>query len=314
MTWQRIDEDTYIDGTLITCAEYQLFIDEMREQEKYYQPDHWASYRFPKGLGKEPVLGVRFNDSRDFCAWLTSRNETWLYRMPSISESELGLHDTTWGFGYWVDERTFVTKATTKPYPNYRHLSESNIALLENAFKVIEKDVDLASFISVIGSKLSETFSRHDRQNPLVMAQVCSCLPLDIERYFITEKLLTGIFNLRLILKNLRKDIQRYKKVFNITLEEGINLVLSYTASDDNYLVMSYTADYEKAIRTSPKLIQLAANLGQSDIEKLKRAVILSMVREFLIYFYVDMFTLSERIAGRSPAFEGIRLVKERIR
>ena len=29
---------------------------------------------------------------------------------------------------------------------------------------------------------------------------------------------------------------------------------------------------------------------------------------------YVDLLTLQERIAGRSPAFEGIRLVKERIR
>ena len=27
---QRIDENTYIDDTLVTCAEYQLFIDEMR--------------------------------------------------------------------------------------------------------------------------------------------------------------------------------------------------------------------------------------------------------------------------------------------
>ena len=29
MTWHRIDEKTYIDDTLVTCAEYQLFIDEM---------------------------------------------------------------------------------------------------------------------------------------------------------------------------------------------------------------------------------------------------------------------------------------------
>ncbi len=29
---------------------------------------------------------------------------------------------------------------------------------------------------------------------------------------------------------------------------------------------------------------------------------------------YLDLLTLQARIAGRSPAFEGIRLVKERIR
>jgi hypothetical protein len=29
---------------------------------------------------------------------------------------------------------------------------------------------------------------------------------------------------------------------------------------------------------------------------------------------FIDLYTLQERIAGRSPAFEGIRLVKERVR
>jgi hypothetical protein len=59
MSWQRIDENIYIDDTLVTCVEYQLFVDEMREQGKYYQPDHWTSYQFPKGLARESILGVR---------------------------------------------------------------------------------------------------------------------------------------------------------------------------------------------------------------------------------------------------------------
>jgi hypothetical protein len=62
MSWQRIDENTYIDDTLVTCAEYQLFIDEMREQDKYYQPDHWTSYQFPEG-GARTNLGVRTDAS-----------------------------------------------------------------------------------------------------------------------------------------------------------------------------------------------------------------------------------------------------------
>jgi hypothetical protein len=59
MSWQRIDENTYIDDTLVTCAEYQLFVDEMREEGKYSQPDHWISYQFPGGKAKEPILGLR---------------------------------------------------------------------------------------------------------------------------------------------------------------------------------------------------------------------------------------------------------------
>jgi hypothetical protein len=34
----------------------------------------------------------------------------------------------------------------------------------------------------------------------------------------------------------------------------------------------------------------------------------------FVFDLYVDLLTLQQRIAGRSPAFEGIRLVKERIK
>src|SRR5215216_3807815 len=70
---QRIDENTYIDDTLVTCAEYQLFIDEMRDQGKYFQPDHWTLYQFPEGHAREPILGVRHSDAVMFSEWLTER-------------------------------------------------------------------------------------------------------------------------------------------------------------------------------------------------------------------------------------------------
>jgi hypothetical protein len=86
---QRIDENTYIDDSLVTCAEYQLFIDELREQGKYYQPDHWTSYQFPKGRAREPILGVRYSDAIAFCEWLTNRGDTdWEYRLPTEKEAQ----------------------------------------------------------------------------------------------------------------------------------------------------------------------------------------------------------------------------------
>jgi len=36
--------------------------------------------------------------------------------------------------------------------------------------------------------------------------------------------------------------------------------------------------------------------------------------REQLLDLFIDIYTLQERIAGRSPVFEGIRIVKERVR
>ena len=76
MSWQSIDENTYIDDTLVTCPEYQLFIDEMREQGKYYQPDHWTSYLFLKGHAREPISGMRKSDALAFCNWLTKRSSS----------------------------------------------------------------------------------------------------------------------------------------------------------------------------------------------------------------------------------------------
>jgi len=52
----RVEEDKYIDPTFVTHAEYQLFLDEMRDQERYLQPDHWTEYTFPTGRGALPIF------------------------------------------------------------------------------------------------------------------------------------------------------------------------------------------------------------------------------------------------------------------
>jgi hypothetical protein len=99
----RINENTYIDTSLITCSEYQLFIDETRRQGKHYQPDHWMSFEFARGQADKPILGVRFLDAVDFCDWLTNREKTeWNYRLPTISEAEqYPILNKSSSFGYW---------------------------------------------------------------------------------------------------------------------------------------------------------------------------------------------------------------------
>lgn len=52
---QRIDDRREIDLTYITCAEYQLFLDDMRAQGEWRQPDHWTDCAFAKGKASEPV-------------------------------------------------------------------------------------------------------------------------------------------------------------------------------------------------------------------------------------------------------------------
>ncbi|MDF5719599.1 MAG: SUMF1/EgtB/PvdO family nonheme iron enzyme [Rhizonema sp. PD37] len=86
----QIDQNVAIDKSYITCAEYQLFIDEKLRAGEHRQPDHWTSYSFPSGSAKKPVTGVRASDAEEFCEWLTQHNSTpgFKYRLPTLTEVE----------------------------------------------------------------------------------------------------------------------------------------------------------------------------------------------------------------------------------
>jgi hypothetical protein len=85
-----INESLILDPSYITCAEYQLFIDEKQKIGKNHQPDHWKSYRFFPGNSIDPIAGIRASDAEEFCQWL---NEQYCepgqkYRLPSQYEVE----------------------------------------------------------------------------------------------------------------------------------------------------------------------------------------------------------------------------------
>ncbi len=232
---QRIDENTYIDDTLVTCAEYQLFIDEMREQGKYYQPDHWTSYQFPTGQARTPVLGVRPSDAKTFCVWLSQlQSGEWYYRLPnSVEANQLSLHVFSLPFGYWTtrlnDQYQFTWMGTAPVNPR-----NINVVIPFDRERNFDKDI----------------------------ASACND-GLDLDRQIaIAHK------------RNLDTDLDYY-------------LALTFARNIDRTKYISYSLD-----------------LAQDNI----------LIFSWALNLYIDLLTLQERIAGRSPAFEGIRLVKERIR
>ncbi len=96
---------TPLPGTLssyITNAEYQLFVEESQAQNRYYQPPHWQSYRFEQGRAWQPIRGVTYNAASNFSYWLGNRHKgSYEYRLPTqeaAAESPLpGLPDlATW--------------------------------------------------------------------------------------------------------------------------------------------------------------------------------------------------------------------------
>ena len=232
---QRIDENTYIDDTLVTCAEYQLFIDEMREQGKYYQPDHWISCQFPKGQAREPILGVRHMDAVAFCEWLTKRDaDEWHYRLPTQAEAteyQLKPKQALLALGYWI-------------------------------------------------------ISDHEKSRFIWIGSV----PKD-------PRNVIGNRNFVLAFAYARITDQGFDQPIDFDLDQD--------------LVVAHFRDGEHRVRDAhlrfPNThIDLSRNLDHANETNL------DLARELDINLFIDLFTLQERIAGRSPAFEGIRLVKYR--
>ncbi|TBR56403.1 hypothetical protein B4U84_29830 [Westiellopsis prolifica IICB1] len=84
----RVDENLEIDNNYITCAEYQLFLEETHESR---QPQHWQTNRFIPGDAKKPITGISWQNAYRFCAWLT----LWSIRQGFDSQlnlSELAAH------------------------------------------------------------------------------------------------------------------------------------------------------------------------------------------------------------------------------
>jgi hypothetical protein len=240
---QSIDENTNIDDSLVTCAEYQLFIDEMREQGKYYQPDHWTSYQFPEGKAREPLLGVRYSDAVAFCEWLTARADgEQHYRLSTLEEGEKyslqPISQTP--LGHWLDESmglfTWIGSTPLNPRNiNYKNLSISRAFDFSGIWtRVFDHALDM-DFCLVLARTLA-----HD-----------------------------------------------YDHAFSLLLDRAINRNLHI--------------DHDPALASARDFVRALSLARDQDSED-------------ALYIYIDIFTLGERLAGRSPAFEGIRLVKERIK
>lgn len=98
-------DESLLDASVITCAEYQLFIDEMLARNKYFQPDHWFGSHFPEGIGSEPVVGVRFKDAKAFCLWLRqSRGEK--FRLPRNGEKLHAVNMAQTTPGFWMEDKS----------------------------------------------------------------------------------------------------------------------------------------------------------------------------------------------------------------
>ena len=84
-----LDKERSIDHTLITNAEYQLFLEATSSGPERLEPLHWDGPRFTPGLGHEPVAGVEAWHAERFCKWLNERDSAaGVYRLIADEEAD----------------------------------------------------------------------------------------------------------------------------------------------------------------------------------------------------------------------------------
>ena len=89
----RVDENIQIDQSYITCAEYQLYLDETLNSPQRFQP----------GSAKKPITDISWENALGFCAWLSRETlsqgvnsivnnidtqEVYFYRLLTTAEAQ----------------------------------------------------------------------------------------------------------------------------------------------------------------------------------------------------------------------------------
>lgn len=320
---RRINDSLYVDHEFISHAEYQLFINDMSTTE-HYLPDHWRNKHFPPNQGISPVVGLRPSYSVAFCNWLTERETgDWLYRLPQANE----FPPLKGSIGYWVFEQgAFACEvAKHKPiisweklqeqlYKDRKHVQEiagklekaqaiNRVHLLtfQRALKIAldtgysysnpsAKEIDRLTLIRQIDLALSKELHlvqnpRHDNSFAHTLSLVHA---LDLDITFNRAKELVRAFKLvRKVEFDLDFDLRKRTRIYALLVAEILLLHVEKVRSGELKLPIIPIVKYLPEIESFSNLY--------SDV-------------------YVQLVILEERIAGRLPAFEGIRIVRERKR
>ncbi|MEO0688594.1 MAG: SUMF1/EgtB/PvdO family nonheme iron enzyme, partial [Cyanobacteria bacterium J06649_11] len=292
----RIDHQTEIDRDFITFDEYQLFIDEMRQQGKNLQPDHWKTEKFPDGDARKPITGVRSTDAEEFCEWLTKKESLpeFSYRLPTIRETkEITAVDPDIGCWCKNNDALKISGITVKQWQNWQQ-ELSAYFVVQN--KNITLDFDLYLYLDLDLYLDLELYRNLDRY-------------FDLELYRYLDRNLDFYRNLDLDLyRYLDLDLYRYLDLkiktntasnFSLLYFPLIPLILFYESISKIYA----EASQNKKIRQNLKLSRQECEQKSQEYTKKKDNI-------FKLYAYLVL--MEQRQEGKMPAWEGIRIVRER--
>jgi hypothetical protein len=275
-----------------------LFIDEMREQEQYYQPDHWTSCQFSKGQARKPILGVRPNDAFQFCEWLTRReNGKWNFQLPNQMEADrnpLPSFSFLEPIGYWIREKDKEARLGNKPGQT------SILCPVQNEVKH-HRTLDHARDLTLITERI-HAFQNKDLE--------------ELIEGFLSNALNLGNFQMS---NNFEELLIRYTgRSRNSTREIVDEINRAFALKGIRSLALDQARFDHQALNKNRTSRTQARSFLRDIIEaifiKYERRSKFPITQDFVmaLSLFINLVTLEERIAGRSPAFEGIRLMKYR--
>jgi hypothetical protein len=327
----RIDDDHYVDSELISCAEYQLFIDDRRAVKDYRQPDHWERSHFTPGKAQSPVLGVRPSDAKDFCAWLCERfGGQWDYQIPDSNSSAQWSNKES----YWASDTKGIRLCGERAWSSIKlpisMIRDRERLDLEQVMGVSPQDLadalrhGVGSIILRRYSHGSNIAQRHDLKSNATRARAVD-LARALAKVFGqksgTSKVLDALaavshsayLDLDLVLDRAKQLDTEMANQSGIIVNLNQTLMLAFNRYE--------TRAIDRAVART-LLLGAASMMDRNDgrirwyqraLDHLKGVPPMDMAgfADFTS-IYISLVILEERIIGNLSAFEGIRITKVR--
>lgn len=329
----KTEEKIAIDSSYITCAEYQLFIDEQRNKKKYHHPDHWQTEHFPENMASRPITGVRASDARVFCQWLSQRTGR-SYRLPHPHEVEKQIISNL-GIGTWClnpkSETYSLIGVPSKYWQQYRSslCTELNRFFLQDFSLALDRDrsvdrdrtldrsLDFSSIrnrdITIVSAM--EIMQAHAQARELVFE-----LANNLDR--VRDDCHSPVHTLEYVSKLAHEiDVSFISNINSVCVHDSaytcaLNLVRELDLARENFqsFIRSYSAVHLSSLRlqiedfSNSKILGLwkhIAKQGNND----KNVIAQKINIAFLAYVIFLVFHL--RKSGLIPAWESILIVRE---
>ncbi|AOY78941.1 NACHT domain-containing protein [Moorena producens JHB] len=304
----RIDNRIEIGLSYITCAEYQLFLDQTLAAGEHHQPDHWESKRFIALEGNQPITGIGASDAKAFCKWLTQNYSTpgFRYRLPTSDEAQ-EYPAIEQPVGCWCQEKEHNVIVGIKPakWKNWQK-QLANVVQLDIALDLnldLEGELELFRYLDIQLYRYLELNLYQYRNLYQELEQ-----NLDLDRY-------------------LYQNLEPYQDLYKdlklgqyINLNPYLNLDLDRYENPDLKLLRFYVllvfiawsvrADIYKKAATNPQILK-PVHLTVQNCQELSRKY--ASNRDKIAPIYTLFLLMDERRTGRMPAWEGIRVVREKV-